>query len=140
VSKPPVIVDTGPLVALLVKTERHHAWVCGQFETLSAPLLTCDAVLSETFFLLSHVGGGTRSFFDLLESGLLKTGFNVLEERAALRKLVQKYADLPMSLADACLVRMAELNDGAEVFTLDHHFGIYRKNGRQQIPSIMPKS
>ena len=62
----------------------------------------------------------------------------MLRERQALWKLIRKYEDLPMSLADACLVRLAELHPAARVFTLDSHFRVYRKNGRQQIPVIIP--
>lgn len=69
---------------------------------------------------------------------MLSTEISVIGEREALWKLMRKYEDLPMSLADACLVRLAELNPGASVFTLDAHFRVYRKHGRQQIPVIMP--
>jgi predicted nucleic acid-binding protein len=61
-----------------------------------------------------------------------------MAEQKALAKLVAKYSDLPMSLADACLVRMAEVNAGSSVFTLDGHFNVYRKHGRRIIPTIMP--
>lgn len=133
-----IIVDTGPLVALLSANESLHAWVEAQFKVLSAPFVTCEPVLAETFFLISRLPGGAKRYFDLLGSGLLEIEFDVLSEHAALRKLVQKYSDLPMSLADACLVRLAELHPASKVFTLDSHFRVYRKNGRQNIPVIMP--
>jgi predicted nucleic acid-binding protein len=69
---------------------------------------------------------------------MLATDLSVLAEREALWKLIRKYEDLPMSLADASLVRLAELHPGASVFTLDSHFRVYRKHGRQQIPVVMP--
>ena len=84
------------------------------------------------------IATGSRRFFDLLGSGLLEVDFSVIGESEALGKLVRKYEDLSMSLADASLVRLAELQPGASVFTLDAHFRIYRKNGRQQIPVISP--
>lgn len=133
-----VIVDTGPLVAFLREAEASHAWAVAQFKELPAPFLTCEAVLAETFFLVSRHPGGVRRFFELLGLGLCVIDFSVLEEREALWKLIHKYEDLPMSLADACLVRLAETNPGASVFTLDTHFRVYRKNGRQQISVIMP--
>ena len=137
-SKPTVIVDTGPLVAFLSKAEALHGWVASKFAELPAPFVTCEPVLAETFFLLSRLPDGPRRFFDLLGSGLLQIELSVLGECDALSKLVRKYEDLPMSLADACLVRLAELHPKASVFTLDTHFRIYRKQGRQQIPVIMP--
>ena len=137
-SSPRVLVDTGPLVAFLREAEQSHQWVAAKFQELPAPFLTCEAVLAETFFLVSRQPSGPRRFFDLLGSGLLEIEFSVIGEREMLWKLMQKYSDLPMSLADACLVRMAELHPKSEVFTLDTHFRVYRKHGRQQIPVIIP--
>lgn len=133
-----VIVDTGPLVAFLVKEEAHHKWVTDQFERLSAPFLTCEAVLTEAFFLVRKLPHGTARFFSLLNSGLLDVDFSIIAEGAALEKLVQRYANVPMSLADACLVRLAKLHPQAVLFTLDQDFQIYRREGRQSIPLLMP--
>ena len=133
-----VLVDTGPLVAFLRESEGSHEWAVAKFKELPAPYLTCEPVLAEAFFLVRRQPGGIHRFFDLLGSGLLEVDFPVLRERQALWKLIHKYEDLPMSLADACLVRLAELNPGASVFTLDTHFRVYRKNARQRIPVIMP--
>jgi len=133
-----VIIDTGPLVAFLVKDETHHQWVVEQFQRLTAPFLTCEAVLTEAFFLVRKLPLGTAKFFTLLNSGLLDVDFSIIAEGAALEKLVQRYADVPMSLADACLVRLAKLRPQTMVFTLDHDFQIYRVDGRQPIPLLMP--
>jgi predicted nucleic acid-binding protein len=132
-----IIVDSGPLVAFWVKEEALHGWAEKQFLELPLPFLTCEAVLTETFYLIHSLRGGTRRFFDLLHSGLLSVNFDMVSERLHLDKLIHKYATLPMSLADACLVKMSEQTHG-EVFTLDGHFQIYRKNGRHIIPVIMP--
>ena len=137
-SKGGIIVDTGPLVAMLSVDEAPHRWVIERLRDLPAPFLTCEPVLAETFFLVSKLPQGVGRFFALLGSELLTTDFKVLEHHTALQKLIQKYSDLPMSLADACLVRLAELHAGSTVFTLDAHFRVYRKNGRQHIPVIMP--
>jgi predicted nucleic acid-binding protein len=132
-------VDTAPLVAFLREAEAHHEWAVRKFRELPAPFVTCEPVLTETFFLVtSRHPGGARKFFDLLGSGLLEVDFSVMREREALWKLIHKYEDLPMSLADACLVRLAERHPGSSIFTLDTHFRVYRKNSRQQIPVIMP--
>lgn len=134
-----VIVDTGPLVAFLLETDSHHAWSVECFHELPAPFLTCEPVLTETFYLVSRLHNGRRRFFELLGTGLLNVEFDVLAEREALRKLIYKYADVPMSLADACLVRMAEQNNDAIVFTTDQDFRTYRKNRRQLIPLAIPE-
>lgn len=133
-----VIVDTGPLVAFLVKEETHHQWVTDQFQRLPAPFLTCEAVLTETFFLVRKLPHGTTRFFALINSGLLDIDFEIIAEGSALEKLVQKYANVPMSLADACLVRLAKSHPQTIVFTLDTDFHIYRRDGRQAIQVLMP--
>jgi predicted nucleic acid-binding protein len=134
-----VIVDTGPLVAFLVETDAQHEWAVERFQELPAPFHTCEPVLTEAFYLVSRLHHGPRRFFELLGSSLLNIEFDVLAEREPLRKLIHKYADLPMSLADACLVRMTEQLDDTVVFTTDNDFRTYRKNGRQIIPLIMPE-
>lgn len=133
-----VIADTGPLVAFLVREDLHHSWAVEQFKNLPAPFLTCEPVLTETFYLVQRLKGGKERFFELLGSELLIVEFDLLGEHEALRKLIRKYDDVPMSLADACVVRLAESSPKASVFTVDSHFRIYRKHGRQAIPTIMP--
>ena len=133
-----VIVDTGPLVAFLVKEEKHHRWAKEQFQKLPAPFLTCDAVLTETFFLLRKLPHGATRFFALLNSGLLTVDFSIIAEGPGLERLVRRYSNVPMSLTDACLVTLAKENPRAVVFTLDRDFLIYRRDGRQAIPLVMP--
>ncbi len=135
-----VIADTGPLVAFLVKREPRHAWAVEQFKALPAPFHTCEPVLTEAFHLLSHAPNGAERLFELLDRGLFVVHFNLIAETARLEKLIRKYRDLPMSLADACLVRMAEKHPSAAVLTLDSHFKIYRKHGRQPLNTIMPEA
>ena len=134
-----MLIDTGPIVAYLVEGDAYHEWAVERFRELQPPLITCDAVLAEACYLLFRFPRGMLLLFDLLETGLIDVRFNLLTERDSLRKLVIKYDSIPMSLADACLVRMAEKNQAASVFTLDSDFKIYRKNGRQQIPLIIPE-
>lgn len=74
----------------------------------------------------------------MIAHDLLQVRFSIANEAADLDALMLKYADLPMSLADACLVRMSELDDDAAVFTVDQDFLIYRKHGRKKIPLISP--
>ena len=131
-----VIVDAGPLVAYLKKDVQYHGWVAERFQHLRAPMLSCDAVLSEAFFRLSRPHGGTRQLLALLERGLGVPAFDLRGELATVSQLLLRYENVSMSLADACLVRMAELRTGASVFTLDSDFEIYRKNRRQIIPLI----
>jgi len=138
VSERSVIADAGPLVAFLVEREPRHAWAVEQFKLLPAPFLTCEPVLTEAFHLLKRVPNGPRRLFQMFERGLFSIEFNLADEAELLGRLMRKYEDLPMSLADACLVRMAEINPTAIVFTLDRHFRVYRKHGRQAIEVVTP--
>ena len=132
------MVDAGPLVAYLKRDEVDHAWAEDRFRELRRPLLTCEPVLSEAFFLLQGVHNGSRQLLGLLERGLVVPDFNVRANLPALAQLMCRYESVPMSLADACLVRMSELARDAAVFTLDRDFRIYRRHGRQVIPLIFP--
>ena len=132
------IADTGPLVAFFDRGERHHAWAVERMRELTAPLLVCEPVLAEAMYLLSGLPKAQDALFELLENGALRVAFQVEEQVSALRSLHRKYRDRPMSLADACIVRMAELFERHEVLTLDSDFSIYRKHGREPIILITP--
>lgn len=132
------IVDTGPLVALLDRAERHHAWVVERVAELEAPLLVCEPVLAETMFLLARLPKAQEAVWELLENGAVRIALHIEEQIVALRALHHKYCDRPMSLADACIVRMAELHENHAVFTLDSDFSVYRKQGREPLTLIHP--
>jgi len=132
------IVDTGPLVALLSARDTHHQWARSSFATIAPPGITCEAVLAEAWHLLRGTARGQSALLELLAGGTLIIEFGLMAELAAIRRLVSRYKDQPMSLADACMVRLAEIYDEASVITLDRDFAVYRKNGRQVIPLISP--
>jgi uncharacterized protein len=133
-----VIADAGPLVAYIKRDDENHVWATDVFHRLNNPLLTCDAVLSEAFFLLRQTHDGVDKLLELLERGIVIPDFNLLVEISAVGRLLRHDRNVPMSLADACLVRMAELHRDVVVFTLDSDFHIYRKNRLQTIPLIAP--
>ena len=133
-----VVIDTGPLVALLNRRDSHHRWVREVFDTVEPPLVTCEAVVSEACFLLSPLAGGQDAVLELLVKDVLRIDFNMRAELDSLRSLMRKFANVPMSLADACLVRMSELDPHTVIVTLDTDFRVYRRNRRQVIPTIMP--
>jgi predicted nucleic acid-binding protein len=135
---PAAIADTGPLVAFLDRAERHHRWAADWVARLEAPLLICEPVLAEAMYLLARLPRAQDALFGLIENGALRIAFRIDEHVSALRRLLRKYRDTPMSFADCCVVRMAELNDRHAVFTLDSDFSIYRKHGRASIALIHP--
>ena len=135
-----VLVDSGPLVALLDRRDVHHRWVQRELANLHEPLLTCEAVLSEVFSLLSRIRGGSSLLIELLRAGLVSAspGFSYHEQSAELLRHLQRYSSIPMSFADACLVRMSEIERDSIIFTTDRDFLTYRRNRRQPIPLISP--
>lgn len=136
--KAKILVDTGPLVALLDRRDAYHAWAKAQLESVDPPLYTCEAVLTEACFLVSHLPGGPQAVLDLVGQGLLTVGLSLAEEIVSVKRLQMRYADLPMALADACMVRLAELNRGSVLLTCDGDFRTYRMDRRSEIPIIIP--
>jgi uncharacterized protein len=132
------IVDTGPLVAFFDRAERHHRWVTERVEELEAPLLVCEPVLTEAMYLLAPYPRAQDALFELLQNGALNVAFRIEESIDTLRKLMHKYRDTPMSLADACVVRMAEIHERHAILTLDADFSVYRKHGRVPLTLIRP--
>lgn len=133
-----VILDASPLVAYFDASEPHHAWCARQFAALRPPLLTCEAALAEAVYLVDSRGGNSARIFDFVLDGAIRLPFSLEDEIAAVIALRRRYASVPMSLADACLLRLVEQNPHAKVFTLDRDFKIYRQHGRQIIPLIFP--
>jgi predicted nucleic acid-binding protein len=132
------IVDTGPLVAFFDRADRHHRWAIDRVQELEVPLLVCEPVLAETMYLLRYDARVPDVLFEYLQNGALHIAFRIEEHVSALRKLLKKYGDIPMSLADACVVRMAEIHERHCVLTLDSDFSVYRKHGQVALTLIHP--
>ncbi len=133
-----VILDAGPLVAYFNRNDAYHVWAKDLWTRIQVPMLTCEAVLAEASFLVSDHSGGARAVLDLVKRGVIDVSFSLTPEAESVSRLLDKYRNVPMSLADACLVRMAELHPTMPVFTLDNDFQLYRKNARQVIPTLSP--
>ena len=133
-----ILLDTGPLVAIVNRREAFHQWATQTTTNLSYPFLTCEAVITEACFLLQNIYGGEDAIMGLVKSKKIIIPFQFSEEVDAIRELMQRYRSVPMSFADACLVRMSELIAGSSVLTLDSDFHIYRKNRREIIDLIIP--
>jgi predicted nucleic acid-binding protein len=135
-----VLLDTGPLVAGINRRDRFHDWTRAQLGEITPPLLTCEPVLAESCFLLHAYSGGSAAVLELVDRGIIKIAFRVEDHVQAIAKLMAKYASVSMSLADACLVRMSELDPQTSIMTIDTGFRIYRRYGRQMIPLIEPRA
>lgn len=134
-----IIADTGVIVAYLDKRDEWHDWTLEQMQTLPAPYSVCESVITESCFLLDHLQNGKNNVLAMLKAGFLAIDFSLSDEVESVQTLIKKYDNVPMSLADACLVRMSELIDNSFVFTLDSDFHIYRKHGRKKIDLVIPQ-
>jgi predicted nucleic acid-binding protein len=136
--KPVIIVDTGPLIAFLNRHDKYHQWTKDQFERLKPPFYTCESVLSEACFLLRHQPLAQSALLEYFCRELVIITFELSAEIHHVKKLMAKYQTVPMSLADACLVRMSEQHAENIILTLDNDFKVYRKHGRHVIQVLMP--
>lgn len=123
-----ILIDTGPLVALLDRSDNEHDAVVSTLDTIHDPLVTVWPVVVEAMYLLGFSWKAQEGLWEILESG----GVGILpleeEDMPQMKKLMGKYQDLPMDLADAALVCAAEREDIGRVFTLDHRdFSVYRR-------------
>jgi predicted nucleic acid-binding protein len=131
-----VLVDAGFVVALLNRRDSHHAWAAAEAPRRPPPWRTCEAVLSEAFHLLGPRGAPALSA--LLRRRALVVAFDLGSHLNPVLALIQKYADVPMSLADSCLVRMTETLADPILLTTDTDFRIYRRHSRQVVPCVLP--
>ena len=134
--KPPVLLDTGPLVALLNRRERLHARVKAALQMLPVPLLTVEPVLTEAMYLLRGVPKGPQAVLAMVRDGLLRVPLAIEPQAHDVDVLMTRFASVPMSLADACLVRLVELMPDASVFTLDRDFALYRTRKNRPIQLV----
>ena len=130
------LVDASYVVALLSRRDSHHAWAAAEAPRHPPPWHTCDAVLSEAFHLLGQRGG--PGLTALLRRGSVLVAFDLADDLDAVLRLMEKYTSVPMSLADACLVRMTETLPRAVILTTDSDFRTYRRHSRQIVPCITP--
>lgn len=135
-----VILDTGPLVALINRDDAHHEWALAKFQSIPWPAISCEAVICEASYLLERMqpGNGAVHVLSFVASERLSLPFNLENEAARIAGMMAKYASVPMDFADACLVRLAETTPGSIVLTLDSDFFIYRDKQGRPLPLIHP--
>jgi predicted nucleic acid-binding protein len=136
-NRPGILLDTGPIVALLSAADAQHERAVQVFADSAPPFRTCEAVLAEACFLMRKVhDDGPAEVLALGRKGVLEVGMRLSGEWAAVEALLKKYSDRPASLADASLIRCAELHDETRVFSFDADFGIYRWSRRRKFTFV----
>ena len=122
-----ILLDTGPLVALLSQNDANHARARRLFAECVPPFRCCEAVVAEACFLMSKVhAAGPAEVVALARRGVYDVAMSIEEHWASIEALLRKYADRPISSADACLIRCAEIHQEARILTFDGDFGVYR--------------
>ena len=122
-----MLLDTGPLVALLSRNDVNHARARQIFAECAPPFRSCEAVIAEACFLMRKVHAtGPADVAALGLRGVFSTAIAAQEHWADIAALLKKYADRPISLADACLIQCAEIHQEARIATFDSDFGVYK--------------
>lgn len=122
-----ILIDAGPLVALFHRDDRNHAACVRTLRSLHEPLGTVWPVITEAMYLLAFSWDAQDALWEILDGERVRVLALDLDDGLRMRELMQKYRDLPMDLADAALVRVAEREGVRRVFTLDRRdFSLYR--------------
>src|ERR1043165_7186181 len=132
-----LIADSGFLIALLAERDTDHDWAVAQAALFPRPWKTCEAAISEAFYMLGPPGAGALA--TLLQRGSVVCAFDFAANVDDVLRLMNKYSNVPMAFADACLVRMSEVFSDPMLLTTDSGFRIYRRHGRQVVPCVMPR-
>ena len=122
----PVLLDTGVIVALLDRSERLHQASVEAIADLGLPLITCEAVIAESCYLLRRMKGAAEAVLENVAAGIFQVPMQLPQSAKQIQRLLHKYRDRDIDLADACLIHLAnEFSTGA-ILTLDRDFYIYR--------------
>jgi predicted nucleic acid-binding protein len=122
----PVLLDTDFIVALLDRSESLHKTCARTIREVQAPLVTCEAVITESCYLLRNLSGASEAVIENIAAGIFQIPFQLSRETAAVKQLLRKYKDRKIDLADACLIRLADQFGTADILTLDRDFAVYR--------------
>jgi len=134
----PVLLDTGVIVALLDRSERYHRPCIRALEALEQPLATCEAVIAESCYLLRGIPGAAETVLANVEQGIFQLPFQLNRAAAPIRSILRKYRDVPVALADACLIHLADELDTGEILTLDNDFARYRWRRNRPFQMLIP--
>lgn len=132
-----VLLDAGPWLAYLRRADKHHVWARDQF-SVRDEFVSCEAVLAEVCARLQYYGNDPLAALEFVKAGVVKLDFDLQTNLVFVQTLMRKYRDQPMDLTDACLVRMTEMEKRSLVVTTDEDFKVYRRNGREVIPHVLP--
>jgi uncharacterized protein len=122
----PLLLDTGVIVALLDRSERAHELCAETVRRTTVPLVTCEAVIAESCYLLRSISGAPEAVVENVTAGIFQIPFQLSRESQGVRSILRKYRDRKIDFADACLIRLAEMSGSGDILTLDRDFAVYR--------------
>lgn len=132
-----MLLDTGVIVAWLDHSERFHSRCAAIVDSLATPLFTCEAVIAEACYLLRRVPGACESVIDNVAGGIFQIPFRLSDSAREVQRILRKYRDRDVDLADACLIHLANELKTGEVLTLDGDFRVYRWASNQVFHSLL---
>ncbi len=122
----PALLDTGVIVALLDRSEKFHQACADAVHEMHSPLITCEAVIAESCYLLRSLPGAPEAVLENAAAGIFQVAFQLSRDAAGVKQVLRKYRDRKIDLADACLIRLADEFETPDILTLDKDFAIYR--------------
>lgn len=134
----PVLLDTSFIVALLHRRAERHEECAAAVSDLNRPFVTCDAVITESCYLLQRAPQAVDAVLANVESGLFQVSLRLAEAASAIREIMLKYRDLPASFADACLIHLADECSTGDILTLDSDFLTYRWRKTRVFQPLVP--
>jgi predicted nucleic acid-binding protein len=134
----PVLVDSSFLIALYDQSDFDHMRCLRTYESLDRPLVTCEAVVTESVYMLRYMSGAPEALLASIESGALEIGFRLSEAAGSIHSIMKKYRDTPADFADACLIHMADELDSGDILTLDSDFAHYRWRKTRPFRMLIP--
>jgi predicted nucleic acid-binding protein len=135
-----ILVDAGPLVALVDAHDQHHSKCVEALKSFREPMATVWPPLTEAMYLLADLPKAQEALWEMLERGALQLLTLDTGDAPRIRELMREYSNRPMDLADAALLRVAEREGIRKIFTVDRRdFSVYRLHGRFR-PSLLPSS
>ncbi len=136
----PVLLDASVIVALLNRNDHYHDLCVAAVDTLESPLVTCEAVIAETCYLLRKFPPAVDTVLENVAKGVFQIPFHLSRAAVDIRRIIRKYRDVPADFADACLIQMAEELGAGEILTLDGDFHIYRWGRNKPFRFLIPFS
>ena len=122
----PILLDTGVIVALLDRSEQFHQRATNGIAELKMPLITCEPVIAETCYLLRQLRGAAETVLENVAAGIFQIPLQLSASAGDVRRILYKYRDQNIDLADACLIHLANEFGTGEILTLDGDFEVYR--------------